>query len=453
MSGDGGASDGGAASDDGGSGDATSMGPDAEAGPGGGSDATVVDAAGDGPGQTAEDGCIVAIFGDHYLRADGKLLYQTSGVHTFIVSAASPTVPLVGITEVTQQQTDHACGLRASDGTVWCWPTSANGTNPNGELGNGSLVVSNAALGVATQVVTNAADAGSPVYLEGVVHLSSGPSDYGGYNDTTPTCAIKSDKSVWCWGKSTAQGASNDGLFWGTTGSVAAVPYAIKMVGAAGPAAMMADRVAVGSRHACLLLNGKVSCWGQNIAGNLADGDGTLAYKPYPVPIVTAYGLPATVDAIGSGSDYSCAMGGGKVWCWGQTNAGQIGNPSVAPVACGGQLCDPQPTPVQASAPDGGTTQVADGGPDQKPLVGVTSLAVGVTFACALDGSGSIWCWGNEQGAVQILPLATPVMSATLPYTGVTQITVSGLGLSYGLLYLTPTAYVQGKNLATPYCQ
>jgi hypothetical protein len=106
---------------------------------------------------------------------------------------------------------------------------------------------------------------------------------------------------------------------------------------------------------------------------------------------------------------------------------------------------------VQAAAPDGGTTQVADGGSDQSPLVGVTSLVVGVTFACALDGSGTIWCWGNEQGGT--LPLATPFMSTTLPYTGVTQITLSGLNLSYGLLYLTPTAYVQGKNLATPYCQ
>jgi hypothetical protein len=108
---------------------------------------------------------------------------------------------------------------------------------------------------------------------------------------------------------------------------------------------------------------------------------------------------------------------------------------------------------VQAAAPDGGTTQVADGGSDQNPLVGVTSLVVGVTFVCALDGSGTIWCWGNEQGgAVAVLPLATPFTSATLPYTGVTQITLSGLNASLGLLYLTPTAYVQGRNLATPYC-
>jgi hypothetical protein len=397
----------------------------------------------------ASASCIAQIFGDHYLRTDGKLIYQSApGLHTLIMSGASP---LLGISEVVQLGNDHACGLVS--GAVWCWALTTTGGNAYGDLGNGLIGGTNAGIGVASRVVTNAADAGAPTYLTGVIHLSSGPNDSAPISATSPTCAIKSDNTVWCWGCSTAQGASNDGLFWGTTGSVASVPYAIQMAGAAGdggpPGPMLADHVAVGNRHACLLLNGKVSCWGQNIVGNLADGDSSLLFKAYPVPVVTGYGLPATVDAIGSGADYSCALGGGSVWCWG--NNTEVGNPSVAAVACGGNLCYPQPTPVQATALDGGSTQVPDAGPNQNPLVGGTSLVVGVNFACALDTTGNVWCWGNAASGT-VFPLAKP--STLLPYTDATQITASGFPARDGLRYITASgAYVVGRQAVTPYCQ
>jgi hypothetical protein len=427
---------------------------DAEAGSDAGMDATgAVDAEGGAEASSeavtdadASASCIERIFGDHYLRTDGKLIYQSApGLHTVITSGSSP---LLGISEVVQQGNDHACGLK-SDQTVWCWALSTSGGNAYGDLGNGLIGGPNAGVGVASQVVTNSADAGSPANLTGVVHLSSGPSDSAPISTTSPTCAIKSDNTVWCWGCSTAQGASNDGLFWGTTGSVANVPYAIPMTGAAGPAPMLANRVAVGNRHACLLLNGNVSCWGQNIIGNLADGDPSLRFMAYPVPVVTGYALPPTVDAIGSGADYSCALGGGSVWCWG--NKTEVGNPSVAAVACGGNLCYPQPTPVQATALDGGSTQVPDAGPNQNPLLGVTSLVVAVSYACALDTSGSVWCWGNAASGT-VFPLATP--STLLPYTKVTQITASGFPAKNGLRYLTASGvYVVGPQAVTPYCQ
>jgi hypothetical protein len=431
----------------------TVTGMDAGSGPDAGIDATVSDGAGDAPAPTPDGStsCIKQIFGDHYLRTDGKLIYESSG-HVSTIVSGSPSAALLGIVEVDQQGNDHACGLK-NDGTVWCWATSTNGGNTYGDLGNGAFGGANAGIGVASQVVTNAADAGAAVYLKNVAHLSSGPNLFDGYN-TAPTCAILTDKTVWCWGSSTYQTTTSpDGLFWGTTGTFASVPYAIKMAGAAGP--MQADHVAVGTRHACLLLNGQVSCWGQNIAGNLADGDNNLLFKPYPVPVVTGYGLPGAVDSVASGSDFSCALGGGRVWCWGQTASGRIGNPSVTPVACGGNLCDPQPTPVQASGLDGGSTQVPDAGANQNPLTGVTSLVVGVTFACALDTSGAIWCWGNSvTGGVMPLALATPHTSATLPFTSVAQITASGLEVTDGLRYLTaPGAYVVGKQAVTPYCQ
>jgi alpha-tubulin suppressor-like RCC1 family protein len=427
------------------------MGPDE--GPDVANDATVSDGAGDAPAQGPDGStsCIKQIFGDHYLRTDGKLVYESSG-HASVIVSGAPPAPLLGIVEVNQQGSDHACGLK-NDGTVWCWALSTSGGNTYGDLGNGSIGGVNAGIGVATKVATNAA---GNMYLGSVAHLSSGPNLFDGFN-TVPTCAILTNKEVWCWGSSTAQTSMNDGLFWGTRGSVASVPYAIPMAAAAGaaPPVINADHVAVGTRHACLLLNGQVSCWGTNIAGNLGNGDVTEQFKAYPVPVVTGYGLPGMVDSIGCGADFSCALGGGSVWCWGQTAHKETANPSVMPVACGGQLCDPQPTPVQAAGLDGGSTLLPDAGVDQNPLTGVTSLIVGDTFACALDKLGTIWCWGNAAtGGTSLLPLATPYTSATLPFTSVAQIAVSGFEATDALRYLTaPGVYVVGKQPVMPYCQ
>ena len=421
----------------------------AEAGP----DATIVDAAPDvSPDASGDAGsCIAKIFGDHYLRTDGKLFYAANGLHTLVIDAAT-SAPLVGVTELVQQGNDHACGLR-NDGTVWCWSLTSGGGNTNGDLGNGVVGGTTFAVGAATQVVTDAADAGAPVYLTSVSHLST-PS---GVLGTFPTCAIRSDKTVWCWGDSAAQVGSNDGLFWGTTGSVAGVPYAIPIAaapaGGGPPPTLHADQVSIGARHACLLLSGSVSCWGQNIAGNLADGDSTLAFKAYPTPIVSGLGLPATVDSIGSGYDYSCALAGGSVWCWGSNYWGQIGNPSVPPSICNANYCKPTPTPVQASAPDGGTTLVPDAGTDQNPLSGMASLVVGYEFGCGVDSAGTMWCWGADNAGLTLLAVATPYTSTTLPYSNVTALTVIGTAINGSLRYTTASgAYISGNHQYTPYC-
>jgi alpha-tubulin suppressor-like RCC1 family protein len=427
----------------------------AEAGP----DATAVDASADAPldappeaSDASDTGtfCVAAIYGDHYVRPDGELIYGPNGTHTVITSATTST-PLLGITEVVQQSGDHACGLRASDGTVWCWALSTLGGNANGDLGNGSFGGTNLGVGVATEVVTNAADAGAPVYLTGVVHLSTASDTYY----TFPTCAIRSDKTVWCWGDTSSEEGD---LFQGTTGSNASVPYAIPIAAAPGdggpPPPLTADQVSVGARHACVLLGGQVSCWGQNISGNLANGDVSLAYKAYPQPVVPGYGLPATVDAIGSGYDFTCALAGGQVWCWGTNGWDQIGDPSAPRAICNSNYCQPQPTPVQASVPDGGMTPVVDAGVSPNPLSNITSIVIGYQFGCALDTGGDVWCWGAYSAGVSDVAEATPFTSTMAPYTGVTQISGAGEGIGDGLRYTTASGvYVAGGRAYAPYCQ
>ena len=390
------------------------------------------------------------IFGDHYLRSDGELFYAPSGGHTLITNAGTG-LPLLGITDVVQQL-DHACGLRG-DGTVWCWPLGSSGGNTNGDLGSGAFGGTNLGTGVATQVVTSAPDGGSPTYLTGVVQLSSRSDTWY----TFPTCAILGDHTVWCWGNSTAETGGPDGLFWGSTGSTASVAVATEIAASAGdggpPPPVLADQVTIGLRHACILRSGAVSCWGQNVAGNLGIGNSDLSFKPYPVPVQTGLGLPATVDQVGAGFDYTCALAGGSIWCWGTNGGLEIGSPGVPNSICNSNYCIPTPAPVQQSALDGGSLAYPDAGADPSPLVGATSLYVGYLFACALDSSGTAWCWGENNAGVSSVTLATPYTS-TQPYQGINELTIYGEGSNTGLRYLTAAGdYVSGNQLVTPYCQ
>jgi alpha-tubulin suppressor-like RCC1 family protein len=407
-----------------------------------GVDAGVVDA-----GSDAAPSCITSVFGEHYVAPDGTLYYApNSGTHVQIVEAAN-SQPLQPMLEVVQQVNDHACGLRG-DGTVWCWPLTAGGGNTSGDLGNGVIGGPVPAVGAATQVVTNAAGDGGAAFLTGVVHLSTASDTFY----TQPTCAIRSDKTVWCWGYS-----SPAGLFQGTTGSAGNVPYAVPIAAAPSdggpPPVLTADQISVGGTFACALSSGKVSCWGLNTNGPLANGDMSLATQLYPGPIVTGLGLPTTVDAIGCGYNFACALAGGKVWCWGASGDGQEGNPSVPNQIGNLNYCQPAPVPVQASLPDGGQSLVDGGGTDQDPLTGITSIVVGYQFACALDSGGTIWCWGAKYAGSQFWFEATPFTSASVPTADVTRLTALGEDTT-GLIYTTASGvYVNGNQEIVPSCQ
>ncbi len=94
--------------------------------------------------------------------------------------------------------------------------------------------------------------------------------------------------------------------------------------------------------------------------------------------------LPIQVAA---GSAFACALlSDGTVWCWGADDYKQLGHlPASGDRTCtiphdGGStvyLCNPTPTQVGS-------------------LTGVTQIALGNDFACALRGDGTVWCWGNN---------------------------------------------------------
>ena len=284
-----------------------------------------------------------------------------------------------------------------------------------------------------------------------MVHLSTASDTFY----TQPTCAIRSDRTVWCWGYSTISGNAG-GLFQGSTGSNNSVPYAVPIAAAAAdggpPPPLVADRISVGGGFACALSSGKVSCWGTNTQGPLANGDMSLAFQPYPLPILTGLGLPATVDAIGCGYNFACALAGGKVWCWGASGDGQEGNPSV-PTDVQLQLL---PAGARAGAGVASRRRAESGrrwrhGPGSAVERREHRRGLPVRL-CARRGRQHL-VLGREGGGQSVRLEATPLTSAVVPTTQVTRLTATGEDWS-GLIYTTASgSYVNGSQGIVPSCQ
>jgi alpha-tubulin suppressor-like RCC1 family protein len=137
------------------------------------------------------------------------------------------------------------------------------------------------------------------------------------------------------------------------------------------PAPPKVDAVAVAREHVCELTElGGVRCWGRNAVGQL--GDGTRNGSPVPVDVV---GLPSRITAIALGIQFSCALtDGGKVLCWGENDAGQLGNR----------------TTTFSAVP----TFVVDA--TGAPIVGMTSISAGDIHACGVTASHGVRCWGGN---------------------------------------------------------
>jgi len=147
--------------------------------------------------------------------------------------------------------------------------------------------------------------------------------------------------------------------------SLAALPSSAQVLPELGGIAA----IAAGQDHACVLTSaGAVKCWGSNAEGQL--GDGTITDRLTPTPVL---GLASGVTAIAAGNEHTCALNAaGAVKCWGRNDSGQVGNGTI----------DRAVKPVNVVGLSSG----------------VTAIAAGNFHTCAILASGSVKCWGNNQG-------------------------------------------------------
>ena len=227
----------------------------------------------------------------------------------------------------------HTCAVK-SNGTAWCW-----GSNSHGQLGNGED-------GTLIYETT-------PVQVLGLTDVSVIS------NGGSHTCAIKSDKTAWCWGDN-FRGQLGDGTINNSNTPVQVVNLSD------------VSTISSGDSHTCAIKSDKTAwCWGINNTGQLGNGEsGMLSYSQIPVQVV---GL-TDVSSISSGFYHTCAVkSDGMAWCWGWNNVGQLGNGKE-------NFHEPERIPVQVIE-----------------LTNVSAISTGSIHTCAVDNDGATWCWGSNQ--------------------------------------------------------
>ncbi|MGE5182809.1 MAG: RCC1 domain-containing protein [Acidobacteriota bacterium] len=182
---------------------------------------------------------------------------------------------------------DFTCATTLDD-TVMCW-----GVDTHGELG-GSLVT---ALDPPLPVKTPDA---KPLFVGRVVAADS------------TACAIDRDKAAWCWGE-----------------GYGATPVRLPYSG-------VVD-VAVNADHGCVIASDGLTCWGDNLNGQI-DATAARACTTSDCSLPpTSIALPGAARVV-VGARHTCALAGGDVTCWGSNEHGQlarsdaflVGDPAVA---------------------------------------------------------------------------------------------------------------------------
>jgi alpha-tubulin suppressor-like RCC1 family protein len=246
-----------------------------------------------------------------------------------------------------------------------------------------------------------------------VAGLSSGVSILA--SGGSHTCALTAGGDVVCWAE-------------GATASNSAAPFSTRttrtQISATGAGGIV-TAIAVGHYHTCIVKDGGVMCWGENIDGQL--GDGTTTSRATPVDVS---GLPAGsgVTAIAAGERHTCALlAGGGLKCWGQNTFGQLGDAtstrSLSPVDVSGITAANGVTSIAAGRSHtcalaaGGVMCWGDGDYGQLGIgeftgrsipaeviglsagSGIQRIATGAAHTCAITAGGQVKCWGNNSNS------------------------------------------------------
>ena len=316
-------------------------------------------------------------FNDRGQLGDGTTTLRTTPV---AVSGLSS-----GVTAITAGEY-HTCALMTAGG-VKCW-----GANTDSQLGLGGGL-------------------GSPAWSltpQNVSGLTSGVSTIsaGGTN----TCALTTAGGVKCWGDNQYSQLGN-----GLAPTDSSTPQDVT-----GLTSGVSD-IALGKWHACVrTTDNNVKCWGSN-SGRLGNNSDSDSQSPVTVHTSSSSTAPlGSVSAVAAGGYHSCVvLADSGVKCWGANGHGQVGDGSTTK----------RSTPVD----------VRESTSSSVPLTGVSAIATGLNFTCALMNSGEVKCWGNG-GNGQLGAGNTSTFNAP--------VNVSAVGVSFGADTTAPTFSAAAVNSA-----
>ncbi len=187
--------------------------------------------------------------------------------------------------------------------------------------------------------------------------------------------SLPSDSSAAASGDADADAESPDAA--DTHAGPLACPAAPLPTGDPLPDASDDEQLALGSEHTCLRAGGRVFCWGENFAGQLGDGTRTSRARPVEVVGVTDADDLASgfgFDICGPRGSHTCARRtNGTVQCWGPNISGSADFPPTMTIS--------PPTTIAG-------------------LSNVVALGIYGYAGCAVLQSGKARCWGDQASLV-----------------------------------------------------
>ena len=290
----------------------------------------------------------------HALRSNGTLWGW--GQNTIgqlgdlgFVNRSSPVQIGSGVSTLPDNQGTTVSAVIRTDNTMWVWGF------PSSNLGAGEL--------------------GYTFQRSSPVQVGSQAGWQGVYSTSFSTLSIKTDGSLWSWGRNDqGQGGINNST----------------ITGYASPTQIGSDtnwqKLAVAVEGAIgIKTNGTLWAWGLNGSGQLGLGDSILRSSPVQIGLMNNW---SDVEAIGNGN--VALKTDGSVWMWGVNSSNEIA--AIIPAY-------PQKLDVDGTTP-------------------WSSSMAGFSHTMAIKTDGTLWGWGSntqgELGDSTAISRSSPVQIGTL---------------------------------------
>jgi|GEM_PF-1360617 len=166
---------------------------------------------------------------------------------------------------------------------------------------------------------------------------------------------------------------------------------------------------------------GMAHAWGRNNSGQLGNGTILDSYTPVQPSI------PGNVTAISAGSGHTLAVDAdGGVWAWGNNGSGELGDDTITD----------RMIPVRVKNAGG-----------LNYLSSIVAVSAGFSHSLALDSSGHVWAWGqNDWGQLGQNPAAYDKSALPLE-VAITDVAAISAGQAYSVALKTDgTVWAWGVN-------